>query len=672
MTLAPPHTQNEERPRGMGYGARLGDAWYRLAPSDEAPLQILTRDQLAERTQQGVNAFENMLKTGFAFIRANYSGGEGLDRYPRTPPGPLDDTRYFSSLNIDLRRPRAGRPYAITLANRYDAWYHASAPIVDAHASVAKLYLAAGDEMITFTADSDPSPDAVFTFPADVRSFDMSDSDEGIALLTSGELWHKPDETNTWTEVPPTATILDNLQAVWMVKGRVLAWRKDPISARPSVLVEIGLGVAGTPAVPTYLVTETVIDTFAADILGVEDGGMCVLVCTSDRQIRAFSLESESAGDAPVLTLRSMNKMPVGEQPIAVAHNSGRLIILTAYEDTLRAYSGTMLDARFNHTIGDLAQIRQWEGIDTSYDATLRRIVAARDEFLWLVSTDGGSTDLWRYDMETTGIHRHTEVSASGQEGIAGWANRVYTYQRGETVMSRATVLYQASGWLITPLVNFNINTDINWTDLTLQAFDVVPAQGVQVEISVSSIDEAILDVDHPSWRVVARLTNPTVEVAEVPLLDVVAPKLALRIRLYGHSNGTGSPRITQVGVRGIPAAQEVLVSVPMSCADQVEAPGRMPMAIPGFGDVLFDSLMDQRGRSLELRLVSPPLTIRGVVLEVGTPVTYMTHRGSVGRYTMVQVLGDTLDPSESEIGLGGAGMGVGLLGVTLLGVGEE
>jgi hypothetical protein len=96
-----------------------------------------------------------------------------------------------------------------------------------------------------------------------------------------------------------------------------------------------------------------------------------------------------------------------------------------------------------------------------------------------------------------------------------------------------------------------------------------------------------------------------------------------------------------------------------------------MPVRIPGWGDELFDELLELRGHALDLFLVEPPLRIRGVVTQVAQPVTYISHRGSPGRLCMVEILGDVLAEDASQLGLGEPDLGVALLGVSLLGVGE-
>jgi hypothetical protein len=671
VTLAPSHAENETRPRGLGYGARLGTAWYRLAVHPDAPLTIQTRDQLAERSADGTNAFENMLKTGFAWVRGDFTGGEGLDRYPRTPPHPLDDTRYFLSENLDLRRPGAGRPYSITLSRRHEPWYTAPSTITEVRATVDKLYVAYEDEIRGFLDDGDPSPDTLFAFPAAVVSFDVSDSDEGIALLTNGELWHKPIGTDTWTEITAGAGVLDDITGVWIVKGRVILAQRDPASAVAGKLVDLALGVTGTPAVPTYSVTPFTVDTFAADVLAVEDSGMCVLAITTDRMIRSYVPRSDAAADPPVLALQSLTPMPRGEQPIAVAHSSSKLLILTAHENVLRAYAAVQHDELTNFVIGDLTELRTWESVQIPTNPMQRLVMATRDEFRWLVTTEGEGTDLWRYDLVTTGLHNHVHVDDDHMEGLVVWQERDYTYDLHTDQLSRTSVFYEASGYLITPLINFNLNTDINWTELSIQAFDLIAGGGAQVLIYISSDDAALLDPDHESWRLALSLTSPTIDAQLVPLAGERWPKLALKLELRSWPDGAGSPRVTQVGVRGIPAAQEVVVQLPMSVADQVEAPGRMPVRIPGWGDELFDELLELRGHALDLFLVEPPLRIRGVVTQVAQPVTYISHRGSPGRLCMVEILGDVLAEDASQLGLGEPDLGVALLGVSLLGVGE-
>ena len=669
MILAPPHSADEARPRGLGYGARINGAWYRLAVGPETPLQLLVQDELAERTQQGVNSFENLLKTGYAFIRGNFTGGEGLDRYPRTPPGPLDDTRYWASNNVDLRRPKAGKPYSISLANRYDTWFTLPDPITEVRATVERLYAARGTGIATWLTDADPSPDVLFTFPAAVKSFDMTDAEEGVALLTDGTVWYKPVESDTWTKI--TDPVLHHVLGVWILKGRVIIWRDDVATASRGELVEVGLVSTGPPNNPSFALAETVIDTFHAEVLGLVDAGMCILAMTTDRTIRSYSFQQGAVDEPPVLALQSTSPMPKGEQPFAIAHNSSILFILSAWQGTVRGYAAEMLDEKFNFIVGNLTLVREWTDVVVSTDPMIRQVGTARDSFLWLIPTAAGPTDLWRYDLVTTGIHRHARVSETLRDGVTWWRDRVYVFTRGQPQLARTSPLFQAEGWLITPLVNFNLNADINWTELTIQAYDLGIA-GPQVEVSISAVDEALLDHRHPSWRIVAQLTSPTIDVLEVPLVNEAWPKLAMRLVLRPHSNGAGTPHVTQVGLRGIPAATETTVELPISVSDQVEAPGRMPVRIAGHGNMLLDSLMALRGTAVDVEVVAPPMRVRGVVRSVSSMISYLSHRGSVGHYAMVQILGEPLPSGSAQLGLGGQGIGIGLLGVATLGIGDD
>ena len=63
------------RPRAQGYGAQIGDDWFRLAASPDTPLRSYFRDSLAERQDFTGNPDENVLDLGVAFDRTNLTGG---------------------------------------------------------------------------------------------------------------------------------------------------------------------------------------------------------------------------------------------------------------------------------------------------------------------------------------------------------------------------------------------------------------------------------------------------------------------------------------------------------------------------------------------------------------------------------------------------------------------
>lgn len=68
--------------------------------------------------------------------------------------------------------------------------------------------------------------------------------------------------------------------------------------------------------------------------------------------------------------------------------------------------------------------------------------------------------------------------------------------------------------------------------------------------------------------------------------------------------------------------------------------------------------------------MLDPPTWVTGVVDQVSEPTEYISNRGSVMRVCQVQVRGKIATSAGSGIGTN-AGLGIGRLGVSVLGIGK-
>ena len=141
--------QQAKYPKGEGYNALVGDQWVRTAPNAQQPIRMYTRDSLAQRTDDSGSVYENTLDIGQAFVRADFTGGEGLDWSPRqlTRLGgeeANDQTKYWDSANIDISpNSKRGDLYSIQLAALLEIW-KTQAGLVDLATSDQFIYIAFG------------------------------------------------------------------------------------------------------------------------------------------------------------------------------------------------------------------------------------------------------------------------------------------------------------------------------------------------------------------------------------------------------------------------------------------------------------------------------------------------------------------------------------------------
>jgi hypothetical protein len=666
-----------ERPVSLGFGARVGGSWVRLAPTPDAPLRYYTRDSLAQRQADTSNVYEQVLDIGYAFTRQDLTGGEGLDYFPRLfgrQQQELDDTRFFDSEGIAIERPSRGDTFALRLAKEGEAWYTPPAAPVDVAAGRDKLYVAAADYIYEFDDWADASADNSQQLSAgdNVVMIDADGADNAIALLDDGQLWYKPSGTSLWTVVTGSPAV-DNISAVWMVKDRILVYKTDPTNTAEAVdFGELDLAVTGTLAVPTFTPAFTSVDTFTAVPTSVIDAGTVILVATDDGYIRSYVWQVDSAGGTPALTVKAKSPMPVAEYAYALGYNGGTLLILTLeLEDdganpVSRLYQSEILDERFDFIVGQLTHLREWIGAATP--TFVDRFTSTRDFLYWIMRESDGHAYLWRMDLATTGIVRHVQLTTSAAASrITSWRDRLLWFDADS--VDRLGDLYVDMGWLITPNINFGLNTDINWISTALHAFNVQNGQGSQVELYVTTDVAAIKDKDHASWQLAIRLSNDAVEELELPLTSITSRTAALQLRIYDNNAKAGTPEVLRFGIRGLPKHRDWIVELPINISDKIEVPGRMPYRLPGWGDVVHNHLMGLQGEHLELEILDPPFSFTGIVDNIMEPTEYIADRGSAGRMCVLQFRGSRT--VGSEMATGDSGMGLGLLGVSTLGIGQ-
>lgn len=663
-------------PKAAGYGVSIDEVWYRLALSANNQLIVGTTDSLAPRIDQEASIHENVPDVGYVFSRNNLTGGEGLDWYPRISqsenPDPLDAIRFWDSRGIVSEHPLSGQQGRLELAHPFVEFYNPGETVSDMAESGHYLYVAHGDTLSWFDSWESALPIGEHGFADNIKRVVANGSDEVFVLLVDGSLWYRPPHAVDFTAL---YSVLDGdpLSNIWWVKERLLAERFDPIIPGAPVSLVRGSVRDTTPGMaPTWELTLSVLDTSAGRFYSVIDAGVAVVAAVGDGSLRSYVPIPESQG-APELELRASYPTPKDEDPFVLGFISGVLLFMTIAPEqgvitkVVRLYQGAVLDARFNFVVGgNIRLLRVWR--HTTEEIVLQqRMSTTRNYVYWFIKENDGE-QLWRYDAITSGVMRISEVGANV---IAG---NMFHDQFGAFTEDRVVTLdpdaFVPSGYLISPNINFGLNTPINWLAIVVEAQNLETA-GSQVELWGSSEPTAIKDPEHFSWRLLTKISNVAHASREVTLHGVQSDSFALMLRIFATQEGRSSPQISRFAIRGIPAHRDWIASLPINVSDMVSAPGRMPYRVPHLGDQIHKGLLDLSGDSVEVHLLDPPFSLRGVVDQIAEPVSYITARGGVGKVCTLVVRGKRITgPGDSAIS--NDGLGIGMLGVAFLGLDEQ
>ena len=667
------------RPRAQGYGAQIGTDWFRLAANTEMPLRSYFRDSLAERQDQSTNPDENVLDIGHAFSRSNLTGGEGLDRWPRTVgeiPVSTDPIRYWDSENLEIRRPDSGDPYSLKLVkDLIDFWTPGSSP-VDMGTSKDSAYVIEGDNVHRFDDWGDTTGDDLDDLGVALVQIAVGQDNSVAVLDTNGDVWFKGSQTSTYIKVYDTATDGDEAAGVWWVKERIVVATNDPATAAAGSLIEFLPTMGGTPGSPTAVpTTYTTFDTFEGECYDVVDAGHAIVACFSDGSLRSYVPQADSAGAAPLLTIRAQTDVPEGEVAYRLGHNLGVLLVFTIEEipssskTTARVYTSSVLDVRFEFVVGQLQLLRTWENSIEAAPSYTKSVVSTRDQMFFWIGEDTATHNLWRMDLVTTGVFRHGAHERTTATGTVIFDDRMAFCDGTEVVIEHLTD-YMPNAYLITPFINFGLNTAINWTNFTIEATGL-DVTGVTVSLFRSDDEAALQDRNHDSWVIVATLTAQVQSGVEQAIINATSNSLALKVEMTRSLDKEETPSLERFAVRGLPRHRDFIVEVPINVSDIVEAPGRQPLRVPGKGEATHTKLQNLQGKSTTLTIPKPPMVVRGIVDNILEPIVYITDEGSQSVRAVMMFRGTRLGGAQAQGGFGNSGWGVAPMGITTMGIGE-
>lgn len=669
------------RPKGQGYNIRIGSKWYRTVAGPQAQVQLGSRDSLAERWDQSGSIYNNVLDIGYAWSRTDVSGGEGLDWDPReialdTESATKDVIRFFDSNGLDIARPeKQGDQYSIKLARDFDDWSLVVADPRDMTETNPFIYVADGETVSWYESWDNLTPIGT-DIPApgfQVRAMAAAPNDTVMVTCFDGNAYVKPPNATSFS-VAYTDSGGQNLQArgIWYVNGRFVLSVFDDIDVAELRVIEWD----GTDWQP-----EGAIDTATSAFLSVVESGPAVVAACGDGTVRTYTPDNGADGD---MSLHPMARttMPEGEQPILLGSNGGILLIFTSqdlpFSDTqsLRIYQAEVLDERYDFSVGQMRLRREWNGREHEPDVK-RAMTNTRDEIYFFVKEVASNglfyESLWRFDIVSTGLNRvwSAPEETSNMNAMiifdGFWAGIDFT---AGVIRIADPFNYQAAGYMTFPNITFGLNTEIAWISSILEAHDLLDL-GAQVELWRSTKPQAILDPDDPSWVLVQRLSSQGASNLEVPFTGLKSRTLSLQLRMRSTIESLVSPKVTRVALRGIPAHRDFIMMVPIDISDYLSVPGRAPQRIPGLGHSLHSQVLELVGASVQATLLDPPINFDGVVNNVSEPIDYLSERGSVTRHVMVEFRG-TRTSSAAQFTTGDNGIGLGLLGISTVGIGQS
>jgi len=658
--------QDSVSPVADGYGAKIGNLWVRLAASRERPLRYYTKDSLAPRQDDRGVTSENVLDLGYAWARTEFDGGEGLDWDPRELPADQavsanDVRRFWDSMNIDIAAPPAGHLYATKLSKSFATFDTARlASVSDVAASSAHVFVSTnpvGDgKVLWYTSWNVDALVEEVHIPGGVKQLAVSQGDEVMVLSATGSIWFRSANGSTFTEIRDGALSVHPL-GIWFVKGRFVA-------CIPGQLGEVANDG-----------TFTVFDTFstAYEAIAVVSAGPSIVAAVTDGTLRSYVPEqaNQADPDSVNLVIRGRTDMPKGETPSVLGANGSIITVLTIAHDVsgsqqiTRFYRAEALSAQYDYVIGGLQLQREWFDSKEDIDV-VSNMTTTRDAIWFAVTEVDNVTYLWRFDLVTFGLSRHSATFMDKGYAVTLFDTKtaIVSAKRGELWITSDS--YHPYGYIISPNLTFGLNTDIVWLASLLESINVSTKTST-LELWITTNPKGILAHNHPSWRVVSRIYSDSQSGVEVPLVNVESRTLALQIRFFSHNLDT-TPQLTRTAMRGFPSHRDWIVNMPVNVSDYYDVPYRQQGHIPGMGDIIQSQLLSMVGKHVELQILKPSLIFHGIVDAVEEPVEYITPRGSPSVYMMMQFRGERSE--DYEYPTGDAGTGIGILGVSLLGTG--
>lgn len=645
MTVRLPTASSTTRPRSKGYGARINDLLLRLAVGPEDDIQLIdTASNEPIRLDTAANPEDFTADAGRVYSMADLTGGEGLDfaHRVRRDDDDTDASRFWKSRGINVERDRPGTPRGFTLSTQVTAAYpHTTTNtflVPDPTTAGAVIY--AVESTVWQVDDVAGTPSRTSEDPSVSGSADIT----GLAVI--GEKVYAAAGTDhlnqraangTWSNLNNA----DTFGRLWSAKGRLLA----EVGAN---LAQVDLSSGSLTTVVTGLAGTSFVD--------VVDAGAVVLAATSDGTVYSLALN-----DSLALVVSALVRMP---EPVSMlAYNAGSVLVGTRSPNgvgghTGRLYAATVGSQESTFALADITLVRTWDDA-AAVDYSPHAAFNTRDSILF-ATFDGTDSHVWRFRLASAGIVAEWTVAGKGPiRQLAHVAGRVVAGVDGGGLYVEQTS-YVASGWLVSPAIDFYTASDKVWTDLIVHASGL--GAGATVDVFVSRSLDALLNPETSiTWQFVQRFEADGATGYPVSL---ATSSRWLIVKVVATANGaqTSAPLIQSLAVEGFPQGTDLLIRVPVNVSDRMERPNRKPFLVPGYGRRVHAALHELRGQAVTLELYREELTVTGTLERITTPQRGRGRRGYPGERSYVEIRGRVvrLGTATSE----GDVRGVGLRGV--------
>lgn len=649
MTVLPT-TDVVARPRQQGYEARLDELLLRLAITPDSQIEQQVVPPQAPRIQLG-GALEALPSSALIASVGDVSGGEGLHNTSRARTE-RDSTRYWASRGIDTSAAGANSPGGFTLL-RGTKQVHASITATTPYLVVLddKVLMADGPNVKTIASVfGSPSPTTEDPFTGSTSPL------TGLARI-GGDVWASMNAANglskraaggsTWAVTGTLANII----GLWSAKQRLFALIGN-------VFHEINQTTGASLATVLTLPVGRI-------VTAVADAGDVILVSDNTGKVYSFALDASA-----VLVLKSETKVGLADTEVTTCLASGFGVAVIGTKETTslggtigRLYVANITAADSGHRLVDMQLVKEFPS-ESLTEARHPTAITFRQASAYVAVISDGEVVLWRYQLATGGLSEDLVFPIEVVPyGIGVIENRLVVGLAASGLWGEADT-FVSSGYLMSPLSNFGFATAKTWAWVNFLGLGL--GSGATVRISLTSNPDALLSPDHVDWRPVLDLYDMAAEGDLAPVFDVKERAVAMMVTL--SSGGTAAPTVTSVSVYAYPSPDELRVNLPVNISDRIERPGRAPITVGGWGNLIYRELLARRGDSTELEVYRHQLTIRGTIEDVRMASPGRGRRSSGTLVCIVTVQGRVVAIGATAF-VGPTTLGVGTLGIDLLGV---
>lgn len=629
--MALPTTANVSRPQALGYGCRINDTYYRLAASPNQPLDIQTAPLEAPRLNTlayAVSAGEEFHNDfGEFFSRTSFIGGEGLAEAHRRDAQASDPTRFWDSNHIDISDPTPGVPSTLTLCPPTANVDSTANTVLPLAFDGAAIYMGSGNvtrRAANYTAasptfaDSDPGASAVVLDLTNLGS-------DVYAAITGAAIYAR--KAGSWASLGAGSI---HALKVWGLKRQLLG-------STGTVLQTVN---TTTGASVTTLATLQTGESW----LDAADCGAAIIACATDGNLYVFGNNASA-----VLELKTQSLVGPTEVPYCVGWN-GTQVFYKTREATASGAIGRFYRAEFDpssFTLGNAQLLRQFGDSSTTIDQCARKIIATRDSVMFAVYETAASY-VWRYDNVSGGLVRYLDLGTTGLvHDLLAVGSRVFAGVQGYGLRREKVGFYETSGYLIGPLADFYNASIKSWAGALIDHLTIT--SDCQIELYYTTDPAAITNSASTSW-VRAKLITSGKDITETPMVSVEGRFLAGMVKLYANTAATASPAVRSFTFRAYPGVGDVIIDLPVVCADIIERPGYRPQKVRGLGDRIYASLKSTQGSYVETEVFRPAHLLRGTVIAIGARVQEITSRGAVTDVALVRVRGREVTVTEPTL----------------------